>query len=114
MKQLQSKNNWEILLNKELEKIVDSLKQKYRPDKIILFGSAHDGNIREWSDLDLVIIKKTDKRFYDRISEVSRLIPHRVPVDLLIYTPEEFASMMRNNYFIRDEIVAKGKIIYAR
>lgn len=47
-----------ILLDAELKKIVEVLKQEYDPEKIILFGSLLDGNIHEYSDIDLLIIKK--------------------------------------------------------
>lgn len=106
-------NTWQRLLNSELKKIVKSLKLKYKPEKIILFGSTSRKNLREWSDLDLVIIKNTNKRFFDRISEVSSLISHQVPVDILVYTPKEFHTMAQTNYFIRDEVLRKGRTIYA-
>lgn len=84
----------------------------YQPEKIILFGSAVSGFTHRWSDVDLVAIKKTNKRFYDRIGEASALIPHSLPVDILVYTPEEFDQMAQENYFIRNEVLKKGKIIY--
>jgi len=46
-------------LQKELDRYVDVLKSKYFPEKIIPFGSFTSGDIREWSDIDLVIIKKS-------------------------------------------------------
>ncbi len=105
--------NYKNKLNKELNKIVITLKNKYKPEKIILFGSTASGNIHDWSDLDLVVIKKTEKSFYDRIDEVSRLIDHEVPTDIIVYTPDEFEEMKSDNYFVRDEIIKSGKIIYA-
>lgn len=95
-----------------LPQVVEEIKKKYRPEKIILFGSAATGKIRKWSDADLVIIKKTKKRFYDRIEEVSSLVEHKIPLDFLVYTPDEFQAMSKWNYFIQKEILAKGKILY--
>jgi predicted nucleotidyltransferase len=112
MKKSNEANNWKQLLNQELITIVGNLKKNYKPEKIILFGSISQKKVREWSDLDLVIIKKTNRRFYDRISDVSALIPHQVPVDVLVYTPQEFKQMAEENYFIKDEVLKRGKIIY--
>lgn len=112
MGQIKRHNNWQELLDSELKKIVTILKQNYKPEKIIIFGSTFSRKTKEWSDLDLVIIKKTNKRFYDRISEISNLITHNVPLDILIYTPDEFSRMAKDNYFIRDEVLKKGKVIY--
>lgn len=100
------------MLNQEIQKIVQQLIQHYQPEKIILFGSAAFGKTSRWSDIDLVAIKKTNKRFYERIGEVSALIPHSVPVDILVYTPEEFRQMTVDNYFIKNEVIRKGKVVY--
>ena len=60
------------LLNSELERIITLLKTEYDPEKIILFGSLATGNIHEWSDIDLFIIKETDKRPIDRCIEICK------------------------------------------
>ena len=96
----------------ELKRIVSVLVKKYQPLKIILFGSALTGKTHQWSDLDLVVIKKTKKRFSDRIGELISLSEPKVPTDFLVYTPEEFEKMSQDNYFIQDEILKKGKTLY--
>jgi hypothetical protein len=35
-------------------------------------------------------------------------------VDILVYTPEEFAQLSQERTFVRQEILAKGKVIYER
>lgn len=100
------------VLDQAVQKIADKIVKRYRPEKIILFGSYASGRTHVWSDVDIIAVKKTNKRFYDRINEVSALIPHEIPVDILVYTPEEFNKMAKGNYFIRDEVLKKGKIIY--
>ncbi len=49
------------LADRYLKKIVANLKKNYRPEKIILFGSYGDGTFTKDSDIDLLIIKNTDK-----------------------------------------------------
>ncbi len=95
-----------------LQKVVEEIKNKYKPEKIILFGSAVSGKTKKWSDADLVIVKRTKKRFYDRIEEVSSLVEHHIPLDFLVYTPDEFQEMASWNYFIQKEVLKKGKILY--
>ena len=55
----------EILRN-ELKRIVSIIKKGYNPEKIILFGSLANGKIHQWSDIDMLIVKDTDKRPVDR------------------------------------------------
>ena len=47
----------------------------YHPQKIYLFGSHAHGTSDKLSDVDLVIIKKTKKPFFDRLREIRRLLP---------------------------------------
>ena len=97
-----------------LQDIIKTIVEQYQPEKIILFGSAVDGNFRKDSDADLAIIKKTDKNFYDRVGEVSDMVEHDIPLDIFVYTPEEFDRMKSDKYgyFVREEILGKGKVVY--
>lgn len=98
----------------QLERVVKTLVREYKPEKVILFGSAAAGKIHEDSDADLAVIKKTRKRFYDRIGEVYTLVPRGIPLDIIVYTPEEFEQMRREKYgyFVREEILEKGRVMY--
>jgi len=99
-------------LEYNLKKIVASLKEKYHPEKIILFGSMASGNITETSDIDLLIIKETPKGFFDRLDEVALLCDYEVGIDFVVYTPEEYELACRENLFVREEIMKKGEVIY--
>ncbi len=102
-------------LQENLARIVQTLITNYDPESIILFGSMCTGEIHEWSDLDIVVIKKTQKGFYERLREVARMCETDVGVQYLVYTPEEFERMrMEGYFFINEEIVNKGKILYER
>ena len=103
------------LLGEELSRVVGILKKVYQPDKIILFGSYANGNINEYSDIDLVVIKDTKARFIDRLHAVSSIAKPHLGVNFLVYTPDEIRDMKeRNHYFFVEEILKKGKLIYER
>jgi predicted nucleotidyltransferase len=102
------------LLEAELSRYLTVLVEQYRPQTVLLFGSMADEKTEEWSDLDLVIIKETDRRFLDRTKEVMQLLRPRVGVDILVYTPAEFERLIRERIFVRDEIAEKGKVLYER
>jgi predicted nucleotidyltransferase len=101
-------------LERELSRWLPLLIAHEQPEKIILFGSYCTGQIGEWSDLDLVIIKETEAPFLDRTRRVLELLKPKVGVDVLVYTPAEFERMSRERAFVRQEIVGKGKVIYER
>lgn len=103
------------ILQSELRRISQVIIQNYFPEKIILFGSLASGNIHEWSDIDLVIIKKTNERFIKRLHDVAFLTHPEVGVNFLVYTPSEFQEMISDdNYFVVDEILKKGRILYEK
>ena len=102
------------LLEAELVRYVQALCEHYAPQRILLFGSLASGQVSEWSDIDLVIIKETDRKFLDRTREVMQLLKPRVGIDILVYTPDEFAQMSQERLFVRQEIAAKGRVLYER
>lgn len=103
------------ILNEELKRIIELIVKEYLPEKIILFGSLATNNIREWSDIDLVIIKDTNKRFLDRLHEVHLMTRPKVGVNFIIYTPDEFQKMIdENRYFLVKEILGKGEVLYEK
>lgn len=76
-----------------LNEIVRVLKH-YEPERIVLFGSRVRGDADEYSDYDLVVIKHTDRPFLERLRDmVPYLVKFTRPVDILVYTPEEFDRM---------------------
>jgi predicted nucleotidyltransferase len=102
------------LLKAELSRCLALLIDRYRAQKVLLFGSMIDDATGEWSDLDLIIVKETDQRFLDRTKEVMQLLQLRVGADILVYTPAEFERLSRERVFVRDEIVGKGQVLYDR
>jgi uncharacterized protein len=98
-----------------LDEIVKKIIAGYSPRKIILFGSYAYGMPTEDSDIDLLIIKETDKRPIDRWTEVKRLLRDRgreVPVSPLVYTSKELSDRMGIKDFFIQEILEKGKVLY--
>ncbi len=98
--------------DQRVQQIVNDLVKNYQPEKVILFGSRISGEVHKWSDVDLVAIKRTNKNFYDRIGEASVAFDHILPVDVIVYTPEEFEQMSKDNRFVREEVIKKGKVVY--
>ena len=87
--------------------------ERYAPERAILFGSAARGDTDTFSDVDLVLIKKTQQPFLERLVEFARLLPPELTrVDAFIYTPEEFADMQERGNPIARAALTEGKTIY--
>ena len=101
---------------REIEWIVKRIAEGYRPLKVILFGSYAGGQPTDDSDIDLLILKETSDRFIDRWVKVRKLISdptRRIPVESIVMTPEELdRRIARGDQFFQD-IVARGRLLYA-
>jgi predicted nucleotidyltransferase len=98
-------------LRPAIQKIVDELK----PEKIILFGSYAYGKPTPHSDVDLLVILKTNASVKERNWKVSRLlVPRPFPVDILVKTPKEIKDALKSGDFFLQEIITRGKVLYER
>jgi predicted nucleotidyltransferase len=96
-------------LRPAIQKIVDEL----NPEKIILFGSYAYGKPTPHSDVDLLIILKTNASLKERSWMVSRLLlPRPFPVDILVKTPKEIEKAFKSGDFFLREILERGKVLY--
>ena len=86
--------------------------------KAVVFGSYARGDADERSDLDMLIVSDTDKRFLQRIEDYWPVFRAwwrlRKGFDLLVYTPEEISNMLAiGNPFIH-KALSEGVVIYER
>lgn len=102
------------LLETELEGFLEVVSTQLQPDQVLLFGSTVEGSVTEWSDLDLVVIVETDLPFHERTRRILDSVSPRVGMDVLVYTPAEWEEMMETRPFIRQEVIAKGRVVYER
>ena len=97
----------------EIRSITRQLIEKYAPEKIILFGSAARGDKGPDSDADFLIIKKQTPYYgSERIMEVSSIIERNIPVDFLIYRPEEFEKRLEMGDPFLKAILREGRVLH--
>lgn len=102
-----------------LEDIVKAIVEASNPDRIILFGSAARGDTGPDSDVDLLIVEK-ESSFQDgsRWSESSRirkaLWRFPVPIDVLLFTPEEIEKWKDSTNHVIARSMREGKVLYDR
>ena len=97
----------------KIKNILNLLK-KYKPEKVILFGSHARGSTDSYSDIDLIIIKRTKKPFLDRIKDVLKIIKPNFAIDVLVYTPEEFRKMTSEGNPFLEYVIKDGRVIYEK
>ncbi len=100
-------------ISKEIREIADQIIERYRPEKIILFGSAAREEFSPDSDVDMLIIKKETPEYgIDRMRELRKLIKKKIAADFLIYRPDEIEKRLRmGDPFLRS-VFDEGKVLY--
>jgi predicted nucleotidyltransferase len=99
----------------ELEKIVsfsDSLVHEFQPNCVILFGSYAYGTPSDDSDVDILVVLPFEGKPVRKTLEILRKLNPKIPVDLLVRTPEQVKERMANNDWFLWEVFEKGRKLY--
>jgi len=96
-----------------LEHVTKTIVERFRPRRIMVFGSHARGEAGPDSDLDLFIEMDTPRRPPERAIEVSEVFGLRSwPMDIVVYTPEEVRRLRHVNGTLLSVIEKEGKVLY--
>jgi len=101
----------------DIKKIKDkalAIVKSYQPEKIILFGSYATGTPTSDSDVDLLVIMDTEKSTWDVSVEISLMLKHSFPMDIIVKTPQEIDKRLKYGDFFIQEIMENGRVLYER
>jgi predicted nucleotidyltransferase len=104
-------------LERYLEAITRALVARLAPERVVLFGSFARGDQNRASDLDLVVIAETKLPVCDRIGQAIDAVwaaSTRLPVEPLVYTPEEWARMRGEGRSFTVLVEREGRTLYER
>ncbi len=98
----------------EIKKQTQLIVEKYNPVKIVLFGTYAYGKPSPESDVDLLIIVNSDNSPWKLSAEISLLLDHAFPLDIIVKTAQEIEDRLTiGDFFIKD-IINNGKVLYER
>lgn len=96
----------------EAERVIEMAKSKITPILMIVFGSVAQGTAGDNSDLDLILVVESDENRLVRSAKARlALEDSNIPIDVIVYTPEEFKRGLSNEYSLIHEAVATGRIV---
>ena len=94
-----------------IKAIADRLRDVYRAQRVILFGSSARGGASPDSDTDLLVIAPTQERFFERSATVLGLVRDLysgLALSPIVLTPDELRQRLdRGDPFVK-EIVEEG------
>ena len=83
----------------------------FNPQTVILFGSQAKGNARDDSDIDLCVVIDTDRK-HRLVAELYCALDCDKPVDIIVYTPKEWAECIEDSTSFAYKIKTEGQVLY--
>lgn len=104
-----------ITTDEAIAVMIERIADRFKPEKIILFGSRARGNAGPESDVDLlVVLPVCENRKATTISIMKSLADLPVGKDIVVTTPQELETRGRLASTILHPALREGKVIYAR
>lgn len=102
-----------MITQQKIREVVNSIVTNYLPDKVILFGSLANDETANAKDIDLILIKNTNKPKHLRSVDLYKKLMHtKVPIDILVYTPLEYENEISNKYSFLNKALLQSKVLY--
>jgi uncharacterized protein len=87
--------------------------ERFRPDKIILFGSHAYGTPHADSDVDILVIMAARNQ-HDQAFKIRFALPAPFPMDLIVRTPKALQWRLAEGQSFHTEIMSQGKVLYEK
>ena len=98
----------------EIIKYTNEVADKFRPDRIILFGSYAEGKASDDSDVDLLIEMDHPETTLQQALAIRKAVRRSFPIDLLVKSPDEIRRRLQQNDFFLKTIIENGQVLYER
>jgi predicted nucleotidyltransferase len=97
---------------KRIRDLTSQIVREFSPQRVILFGSYAYGNPDVDSDVDLLVVLPFKGKPVRKAIEIRNRINAKVPLDLLVRTPDQIEDRIAKNDWFMREIVEKGRTLY--
>jgi predicted nucleotidyltransferase len=97
---------------KKIEDLTSQIAREFDPDKIILFGSHAYGQPQDDSDVDILVVLSFQGKPVRKAIEIRNKVNVRMPLDLIVRTPQQLADRLAQNDWFMREIVERGRTLY--
>src|SRR5579872_4915218 len=87
--------------------------ERFRPDKIILFGSYAYGKPHADSDVDILVVMPTRNQL-DQAVKIELACDPPFPLDIIVRTPHNMQWRLAEGESFLREITSRGKVLYER
>jgi len=102
-------------VQEKIDDLARRIVERFRPEKIILFGSHARGTAGQDSDADILVVMPVKGSKRKKATEIDvALVGLDLPVDLIVVTPEELERNKNQIGTIVYPALREGKVLYEK
>ena len=102
-------------VQEKIDELVSRIVERFRPEKIILFGSYARGTAGQDSDADILVVMPVKGSKRKKATEIDvALVGLDLPVDVIVVTPEELERNKNQIGTIIYPALKEGKVLYEK
>ena len=101
-----------MIPRRAIKKFTDEVARRFKPTKIILFGSYAYGRPTDDSDVDLLVIMPGKERPQDKSLRIRLEVDADFPMDLIVRSPAEVRQRLSWGDSFMQEAIEKGVVLY--
>jgi predicted nucleotidyltransferase len=96
----------------EIDAIARRIAEEFKPERIILFGSHATGSTHGDSDIDLLVVLPFQGPRFRTAGRIRSRLTGDLPLDVVVRTPEEYATAARNGDILTVEALRSGRVLF--
>jgi predicted nucleotidyltransferase len=97
---------------RKIRKLAEEIGERFRPQKVILFGSWASGRPSSDSDVDIMVIMDSPFGSLRQAALISRSLDHAFPLDIVVKSPEEVRRRAEQGDPFIKEVMSRGRVLY--
>lgn len=101
-----------MVLRQQINAFVDAVVRRFKPEKVILFGSYAYGSPTDDSDVDLMVIMPHRGSGAGKAAQIRLACPSNFAMDLIVRTPAEVRKRIKLGDQFVQEVTTRGIVLH--
>jgi len=99
--------------NSAMRQFASEIAERFKPHKIILFGSHVYGKPHSRSDVDILVVMPCRNEL-DQAFKIQLAVPCPFSLDLIVRKPTNLARLLKEGEYFHVEIVTRGMVLFEK
>src|SRR5216684_5377748 len=99
--------------NSVMRQFAREIAERFKPCKIILFGSHAYGKPHSLSDVDILVVMPCRNEL-DQAFKIQLAVSCPFPLDLIVRKPTNLARLLKEGEYFYEDIVKKGTVLFEK